>query len=132
MKKILSLSVAALLPMLVAAQDFKFNLGQRGPEIYEDYYGIFFEELSHSGEGDNVYLSILIVNGDVLGKNGYSAFALQRIGIKVGVPSVNSAKLINFDSFHIYRLYLMYTLYHVYVYLSTQIIKYNYLNHYII
>ena len=51
MKKFLSLSVAALLPMLVAAQDFKFNLGQRGPEIYEDYYGIFFEELSHSGEG---------------------------------------------------------------------------------
>ena len=28
-----------------------FNLGLRGPDIYDDFYGIFFEELSHSGDG---------------------------------------------------------------------------------
>lgn len=45
-------AVGLLVPMLCMAQvGLKFNLGLRGPMINDDYYGIFFEELSHAGDG---------------------------------------------------------------------------------
>lgn len=41
-----------LLPLIAIAQvNMTFNLGLRGPLIDDHFYGIFFEELSHSGEG---------------------------------------------------------------------------------
>ncbi len=58
MKNHFSLIAAALLPLFTAAQNFNINLGLRGPEIYDDYFGIFFEELSHSGEG-GLYAELL-------------------------------------------------------------------------
>lgn len=34
-----------------AQVSLSFNLGLRGPSVNEDFYGIFFEELSHAGDG---------------------------------------------------------------------------------
>ena len=51
-KLFLTTFLGLLLPLMAMAQvNLNFNLGLRGPQIYEDYYGIFFEELSHAGEG---------------------------------------------------------------------------------
>lgn len=51
-KSILTILTGLLFPLMSIAQvNLAFNLGLRGPEINKDFYGVFFEELSHSGEG---------------------------------------------------------------------------------
>ena len=47
-----SMFIGLFVPLICVGQvNFNFNLGLRGPHINDNFYGVFFEELSHAGDG---------------------------------------------------------------------------------
>ena len=51
-KQIITMSATLSACMTMAAQvTFNFDMTQRGPKISDTHYGLFFEELSHAGDG---------------------------------------------------------------------------------
>ncbi len=87
-KNLLSLLLTMGMMPLAAQVAINFNLGQRGPEISDTHYGIFYEEINHAGDG-GLYAELIrnrsfednTSNPDYWSVNGSASMALTSTGL---------------------------------------------------